>query len=361
MSSDVIVAFDDIVHGTSNVYSSSFVNLALAELEAIALQVVAEPISTAPDHVTVQLETSADGRNWVSKNTTAEVVLNTPLGSVSSDVGYDLGIVPPLALVRIRVQLSGGAGCTARIVVYARQSSLRWLPPKAPGCLLWLRADLGITLAAGSSNVSAWADQSGSNNNASQGTGANQPTYVANAMNNLPALKGDGANYYLVTSAFTIGAAATMVAVVQPSAAPQGAYVRLLDQGISNAYYLGVNSTGAKYKLIVNNTTTPYGVAEGGTVSVPVAPANGNAIITATYASPTGSLYVNGTVVASDSFTAPTPTSLQLYIMQCYANAFSEFWNGYLAEVIVYNRALSAGELTQMHRYLGARYAIGVP
>lgn len=43
------------------------------------------------------------------------------------------------------------------------------------GCVLWLRADLGITLSG--SNVSGWADQSGNGNNASQGTSANQPSY----------------------------------------------------------------------------------------------------------------------------------------------------------------------------------------
>lgn len=37
------------------------------------------------------------------------------------------------------------------------------------------------------------------------------------------------------------------------------------------------------------------------------------------------------------------------------------YWNGYLAEVIVYNQTVAPTPLRQIHRYLGARYGIPVP
>jgi hypothetical protein len=54
-------------------------------------------------------------------------------------------------------------------------------------CLvLWLDAAKGVT--QNNTFVSAWADQSGKNNNATQGSGSRQPSVANNVINNLPAL-----------------------------------------------------------------------------------------------------------------------------------------------------------------------------
>jgi len=52
-----------------------------------------------------------------------------------------------------------------------------FVPTSIPGCQLWLRADLGITISTG---VSRWADQSGNGNHALQATSGQQPTYLPN-------------------------------------------------------------------------------------------------------------------------------------------------------------------------------------
>jgi hypothetical protein len=49
-------------------------------------------------------------------------------------------------------------------------------PLDVDNLVLWLRGDLGITLNG--DNVSAWADQSGEGNDATQGTMSSQPLYV---------------------------------------------------------------------------------------------------------------------------------------------------------------------------------------
>ena len=46
--------------------------------------------------------------------------------------------------------------------------------------------------------------------------------------------------------------------------------------------------------------------------------------------------------------------------MQDYNNSFSNFWKGYFAEAIVYNRALGTTEMTRVHRYLSARYGVSM-
>jgi hypothetical protein len=358
-SREVIVAFDDMVEGTANVYSSAFVNLALGELESYSLEVVVDPVGTPPDNFTVQLEMSSDGRNWVSKNGPPEVYMLA--GAIQSYVAYgsDPGLLPALALVRVRVQLGGGGASAAQVKVFVRQGPrLGFQPPSLPGCLLWLRSDTGITLNGNNPpGVSAWADLSGNGNNATQATGANQPPYVRRIMNGFPAIQGDGANYYMSTGNITLGAQATLLAVVQPTDVTfnHQDYRRLLEHNHASTYYLGTNSDGTKYKIIVDDSSAPFGTAEGGTLQL------ANQIVMGTYLSPTGTVYVNGTSVASDSssFTTPANTSLPLYIM--YGPAGANMFTGYMAEAIVYNRALSATEILQVHRYLGARYAVSVP
>ncbi len=58
------------------------------------------------------------------------------------------------------------------------------------GAKLWLKAD-AITGLADGAKVANWADSSGNANDASQATAANQPTYVANGQNSLPTVRFD--------------------------------------------------------------------------------------------------------------------------------------------------------------------------
>jgi len=353
---DIIVAFDDIVHGTSNVYSSSFVELALGELESLALQVVAEPLTNPSDNVTVQIETSADGRNWVSKNATAEVFLTTPSGTTSSTYGYDAGLFPSLALVRLRVQLGGASNCSARIAVYVREGrNLGFIPSRLPGCMLWLRADLGVTLNG--ATVSSWADQSGNGVTVTQGTTSKQPTFnagTAGVLNGLPTLQFAQGSLQILSSPvnYTNGGAASIFSAVAPVA---GSFfnTRIFETLNSNGYYLGMgNAGGPNWRAIINGT---FGTGAGTT-------ANGNYLVSLNFTGAVGALYQNGTQVASDGYTSPPSTSNPYTIGGFLGGSTTtDFWNGHIAEVAFFKRVLTTTEVLAMHRYLGARYKISVP
>ena len=58
-------------------------------------------------------------------------------------------------------------------------------PGGVAGSVFWVKAGTGITIAT---NVSVWADQSGTSNNATQGVGANQPIFVNNDINFNPSV-----------------------------------------------------------------------------------------------------------------------------------------------------------------------------
>jgi len=76
-------------------------------------------------------------------------------------------------------------------------ASARWTPARASGGSLWLRADLGVTLATG---VSSWADQLGVQSPFVQATGSGQPTMSTSAVNGHPAVVTNGSQHLLLSS-----------------------------------------------------------------------------------------------------------------------------------------------------------------
>jgi hypothetical protein len=333
---------------------------------------VTPPANTNTNYLTLALETAAvcDDSYFTAMAPPVSLGTAAPFNQPSTTpiVVRSTRAVSASALMRylrwkITPSTSGLWDLTFRIRAVATRSSA-FVPTDIVGCLLWLRADLGITFNGAA--VSGWADQSGNGNNASQSTVASQPTFSQTAMNGLPAIQGGGAvtPLFMTTPAFTIGSNATIAVAAQPTTTPQTGFARLVEQRNDTAYYLGVNSAGAYYKFIVNDNTSPYGTAEG-SAGLGGAVATANTIVTGTYASATttGTLYVNGKSIASDStnFPAPGAGAIALTIMQRYTTPPSQPWLGYLGEIVIYNRALSPGELTRLHRYLGARYNVAVP
>ena len=161
------------------------------------------------------------------------------------------------------------------------------------------------------------------------------------------ALSFNGSTSSVVTSAIALAGAFTVSAWVNPSGG-ETAYGRIAETQYNVGLYLGLNSSGSKYKWIVNsglgatgNCGLPYGCAEGGTVT------SGWHLVTGTFDGATARLYVDGTLAASETFTAPSSTTLPLYIGRYYGAAGYGFTGG-IDEVRLYNRALSAAEVATL-------------
>lgn len=90
-------------------------------------------------------------------------------------LAYSLSLLIFFAFGQARAQAPGGVSANLR---------------------LWLKADAGVTTATG---VSQWNDQSGNGLNATQVTGANQPTFSANSLNFNPTLQFNGTSHRLAT------------------------------------------------------------------------------------------------------------------------------------------------------------------
>ena len=157
------------------------------------------------------------------------------------------------------------------------------------------------------------ADTSGNNYNGV----VNGASWTAGKVNS--ALSFNGTSSSVVTPGISLGNAFSVSAWVNPAVATQGAYVRIAETRYDGGLYLGTNATGTRYKFIVNTAFgasgtcgAAYGCAEGGTITA------GWHLVTATFDGTVGKLYVDGALVASETFTAPPATNFPLYIGRYY-------------------------------------------
>jgi len=237
----------------------------------------------------------------------------------------------------------------------------------ATGLVTWLKADAGVTSSSG--NVSAWADQSPAGNNAVQATGGNQPTLVTSAINGKPALSFNGTSSYLtVTDNTSLRLAnVTILAVAIRNGGTD--YGRIVSKPYFNtsgqwngpyvAYDLSRDPNGVPYM-----SCTVGGSNLGVNVGVPMnsGPAY---LFSATYDGTTESVRQNGasplTRSASGSIDNGDATRKDLVI-----GGSSVYWPyqdfpGKIAEVLIYNRALTDTERQQAEVYLADKYGVYHP
>jgi thermitase len=166
----------------------------------------------------------------------------------------------------------------------------------------------------------------------------------------------NGSSSQAVTSAIPFTNTFSVSAWVNPAAA-QNANAAIAQANSATGVYLGVDSTGTQYKFIVNNgmgssgscaySGIVSGCAQGGTIS------SGWHLVSGTYDGTTGILYVDGVMIASDTFTAPGNAGLELNMGRSYTSG--AVWNGILDDMRLYSRALAAEEVSSLLAARGAQ------
>jgi hypothetical protein len=104
-----VLVFDDRLTSTVAAYTSSDFVYLLGTFSRMRIQVLASDVSGTSPTLTVQLEHSADERNFVSVNTTPEISASgLTVGSVTNVVSTStLGTRAQHHAARLRVQLGG--------------------------------------------------------------------------------------------------------------------------------------------------------------------------------------------------------------------------------------------------------------
>lgn len=114
------LAFDDVVEGTSAVYSAPSLDSTLGSVESLSICAVASQAGGTSPTLTVQVEQGPDERRWENRNTTAEidgVSLSKTAENVETANDGDPAGATRLAFVRLRIQL-GGTNPQARLKIW---------------------------------------------------------------------------------------------------------------------------------------------------------------------------------------------------------------------------------------------------
>lgn len=233
---------------------------------------------------------------------------------------------------------------------FDKVSFMTSVPQRSANMLLWLRSDVGVSTSSGA--VTSWADQSGFGNNATQSTGANRPTFTANAVNGLPALTFNGSNNFMTLPAgFKDFSQGVSIYLVHKPGTTMNYPIDIGNGGASNdisiygaANYVYFYAYGASSSLVTSNssgyTPSTYQLTE------------------VTHDSTTGNIYKNGTLTGTGSVSALNNITRSTNRIGQYGSG-SYFYSGEIAEIIVLSKGSTSAERAAIESYVYSKYNVG--
>lgn len=219
------------------------------------------------------------------------------------------------------------------------------------GMRLWLRPESLVQSAAG---LETWSDSSGLGNHATQTTPANRPQVVTGVMNGQPVARFNGTSSCLNLPSFMTGATAgDIFVIVRNSWTSQPADACLFS-------YFG-SSGHTYYPLVSGQIRDGFGSTSNYNVSVGSANLAQTHVYNVSAAANSWTAQLDGSVLHS-STTNTVNFSPAFYSPIIGAdrngnfNALAEWFKGDVAEIIVYDRILTAIERETVNFYLNQRY-----
>jgi hypothetical protein len=213
---------------------------------------------------------------------------------------------------------------------------------------LWLDAADTTTIAASSGSVSQWNDKSGNGYHVTQGSGTKQPTTNSQTINSLNVLSFDGSNDSMTNTAVpSIAQPYTYVVVAKESSAITVTKSLLNAVGGSNivALFLGGTSPNRRINVFTNTSS----VVNGPTLNT----TNTNIY----FMSGNGASSLLGIEGALNTVTI-NGTRASGFQIGTNATDLGEFFNGLIAEIVYFNRTLTANERTNLFDYLKIKWGI---
>ncbi len=253
------------------------------------------------------------------------------------------------------VVVTGVRDLVGNTIAGSNQATFAYSTLPADGMTLWLRADAGVTQSSG--KVSAWATQATNSVTVTQATAASQPTYVGSGVNGRPVLRFDGTDDHLAFTNLPVnGLTGMTVFVVAANTANQDPATHA---NASAIYWDETASWGTLY-VSPYQTKVKYRFGTGQVNNLPTYTRTNSigsdfSITAAVHSGTTEALYVNGTQVH-------TGTGKTATIANCKDSGFlgrgynSTYYTGDIAEIVVYNRALTTQEIQSVQSYLNTKY-----
>ena len=259
---------------------------------------------------------------------------------------------------------------TANFVLADRCSATFVDPTSLTGVTLWLDANDATTITTDASGVNAWSDKSGLGNDVSQSTDAKKPHVSTGVFSNgKNALSFDGGDWIGNTGSSVIAPTSTantmFIVAKRTTVAGYRVLFDVTQTGGNNAIlnrvgYLSDSST-LVHRVRDNATPTTHTCDIGTTESL-----SSFSILATQRSSNTVELWDNGTSAGTNTNNSLSamPSGDYYTTIGTLRNLDSPDGNtswcitGLVAEVIVYNRALSTSECNQVGYYLAEKYGV---
>lgn len=224
-----------------------------------------------------------------------------------------------------------------------RRNAGGFTPPNISGLLLWLYGDT-IGGSSGSA-VSTWSDSSGNANSATQATSGQQPVKIDSVVNGHTIVRFDGSQQSLVLATAYSSTTNTIFAVFKETA------TRFIALGQGNSATPNGTFFGSAYAI---NFLLWRNDSDAG---LTLADTNPSAFVVLAGVNSSGSAEMwrdgiskgTGTVSATLNYSTIGTRSVD-----------AQRSTGDIAELIVYNSALSTGDRQTVEDYLGTKYGITI-
>jgi hypothetical protein len=219
-------------------------------------------------------------------------------------------------------------------------------PPTA-GLKLWLDASDSTTITKDGSNlVSAWNDKSGQLNHVTQATATNQPLWVDSVQNSKPIIRFDGTNDLLYRATYTGGTLSQDFTIFAVFKVPSSYIEYVYDgAGSSNRCYLNYHNPNAMASTIPGAPAGLDATVVAGNWTYFTSVVNGSSSI----------LRQDGS--QTDTGDMGTGAMAGITIGARYGGIDS-FANTDIAEILIYNSAISGANLTDVESYLATKWGI---
>jgi hypothetical protein len=219
--------------------------------------------------------------------------------------------------------------------------------PSLNNLSLWLDAADAATIVSSGGQVSQWNDKSGLGNNVTQGVGANQPITGTRTINSRNTIDFNGTTHSMAgpSGLYSVSNGNNCIILVFAADLAGGATQRIYSaQETTGRHYIGINATGV--------TGTCQAAGAGPATETWAKDANAHMSFLARSGTAQNVNIDGGLGAANSSATSFTSTVVTIGAQTSASN----FYDGRIAELLVYSRRPSDGEINRIAQYLCAKW-----
>ena len=251
-------------------------------------------------------------------------------------------------------------------------------PKDITGLQLWLRADNAINAFVADGDVTAWSDESSNSNHCAIPLMPHRPHWKENVFGTKPAILFTGsADEYLdttgISSLFIDDASDsdyTVILMIKPTGVATDNQAIFSQYATTNwASTATTDSNVLAMGIDVDSKSTILGKSTTGDVSIGDTLVDSTAYIMVArqeYASTTMRHFLNGSIKSAvtdwvrgtGAVGGQNPTIGAMYTTSRGSNTYTNEYTGYIAEIIVYDSAISEENLKHVHNYLITKYSL---